>query len=93
MLVNCEVVIHIELHHRDNAAKIWNKAPKNTGFIHAPKHSRRVLFTGKKLQKNTVSLWIVAQVVINQMKRSTQNPNGVRVQESVRCLCVPEKPD
>ena len=36
MLVDRIVMIHIELHHRHDAAELRHKPAENTGFVHMP---------------------------------------------------------
>jgi len=37
------MVIHVELHKRDDAAEFRDEAPENAGFIHEPQNDFRVV--------------------------------------------------
>ena len=38
MLIDRVVMIHVELHERDDAAEFRDEAPENAGFVHEPQH-------------------------------------------------------
>ena len=42
MLIGRIMVIHVELHKRDNAPEIGDKSAQHTGLIHAPQNPFRV---------------------------------------------------
>mgnify|MGYP003343222602 CR=1 FL=1 len=41
MLIDSIMMIHVELHQRDDPAEIRNKATQNAGFIHASQYNFR----------------------------------------------------
>ena len=43
VLINGIMVIHIELHLRDNATEIGNESSKNSCFVHPPQNRLRVV--------------------------------------------------
>ncbi len=62
MLVDRVVMIHVELHHRDDAAEIRNEAAEHAGLVHAPQHDLGVLLRGQDLEEEPVGLRVVAQL-------------------------------
>ena len=69
MLVHRIVVIHVELHHRDNAAEIGDEAAQNARFIHSAQHGLRCLVRGHNVQKQAIGFRIFAQLGINALQR------------------------
>src|SRR5437868_5907923 len=54
MLVNSIVVIHVELHHRDDATELGDEAAENAGFIHPPERRFRVAARSQQAHKQGV---------------------------------------
>ena len=46
MFIRRIMMIHIELHERDNAAEIGDKTAQDAGFIHAPQNPFRIALGG-----------------------------------------------
>ncbi len=44
MLVHRVVVVHVELHHRHDAAEVGDEAAEHAGLVHPPQHDLGVLF-------------------------------------------------
>ena len=59
VLIDRIVMIHIELHHRDDAAELGNEPAEYAGFVHVPQRYFRIALRGKQRQKNLVGFAIV----------------------------------
>jgi hypothetical protein len=55
MLVHRVVVVHVELHHRDDLAEGADEAAEHAGLVHAPQHDLGVV-RGQDLQEQPVGL-------------------------------------
>ena len=86
MLVDREAMVHVELHHRHDAAEVGNETAEHAGLVHAPQRRLRVLGGGEHLQEDAIGLLVVAQLVVDEPQRAAQQPHGVRVEECVRLL-------
>ncbi len=70
MLIHCIVVVHVELHHRDDLAEFRNEAAKYACFVHAAQNERRVALGGEDRHEEAVRLVVFAQVVVDEVERS-----------------------
>ena len=61
MLVDCEVMIHVELHHRDHAPEIGDEVAEHAGLVHAAQHAFRIAGVGHQPQEQPVRRRIDAQ--------------------------------
>ena len=66
MLIDRIMVIHVELHHCDNATEIRNETPEDTSLGHPPQHIFRIPTRGQNAQEDFVGLLVVTQIMINQ---------------------------
>ena len=66
MLVDREVMIHVELHHRDDAPEIGDEAAEHAGLVHAAQHAFRIAGVGQQPQEQAVRRRIGAQSVVDQ---------------------------
>ena len=56
VLVHRVVVVHVELHHRDDAAEVGHEAAEHAGLVHAPQHDLGVVLGGQDLEEQPVRL-------------------------------------
>ena len=61
MLVHRVVVVHVELHHRHDAAEIGDEAAEHAGLVHAAQHDLGRVARGQDLEEQPVGLRVVAQ--------------------------------
>ena len=66
MLVHREVVIHVELHHRHDAAEVADEAAEHAGLVHLAQRAFGVASVGQKPHEQTVGGRIAAQIVVDQ---------------------------
>ena len=92
MLVHRVVVVHVELHHRDDAAERAHEAAEHAGFVHPPQHDLGVV-RGQDFEEQPVGLGIVPQLRVDQPERLVGEPHRVRVQHQVVLLRETEHPD
>ena len=83
MLVDGVVMIHVELHHRDDAAEIGNEPAENAGLVHAPEHRFRAAPRGEDFEKQPVGLAIGAQGAIDAPERPGHGADRVRMDREV----------
>jgi hypothetical protein len=69
VLVDRVVMIHVELHHRDDLAEFRNEAAQKAGLVHPPQNDRR-LPGGQDRQEQPVGLLVGAQFGIDQPQRT-----------------------
>ena len=93
VLVDRVVVIHVELHHRDDAAEIRNEAAEHSGFVHAPQHDLRRVARGQDVEEQPVRLGIAAQGLADQPERPGRQPRRVRMGRQVVPVREPEQAD
>ena len=77
VLVDRVVMIHVELHHRDDAAERTHEAPEHARLVHAAQHPLGIVGRGEDLQEQPVGLGVLAQAIVDQGKRARRDPNGV----------------
>ena len=68
MLVHRVVVVHVELHHRDDAAERAHEAAEHAGLVHPPQDDLGVV-RGEDFEEQPVRLGIVPQLRIDQLER------------------------
>ena len=80
MFINSIVMIHVELHHRDDLAKIGNEFAKYARFIHSPQDELGVALRGQHFQKKPVCLGVFPQISFDQRQRTRHQLHGVGVE-------------
>ena len=73
MLVDSVMVVHIELHHGDDASELRDEPTQKAGFVHPPQNRFRGVVGGQNIQKQRIGFGIGAQLGIDQ-------PQGLRDQ-------------
>ena len=64
MFIDSVVMIHVELHHRDDLAEVGNEFAKHAEFVHAPQDEFRVALRGENFQKQPVCFGIFPQISV-----------------------------
>ncbi len=81
VLVHGVVVIHVELHHRDDAAERRHEAAEHAGLVHPPQHGLGVVIRGQDLEEQPVRLLVLAHDIGVQhqmvLLRQTKHPDEV----------------
>ena len=67
MLVHRVVVVHVELHHRDDLAEVGDEATEHAGFVHGAEDGLGVLRRRRDLEKEAVRLRIVLQSAVYRL--------------------------
>ena len=93
MLVDRVVVVHVELHHRDDAAEIRDEAAEHAGLVHPPQHHLRRVARGQDVEEQAVRLGVVAQRRADEPERARREPARVRVDGEVVPVGEPEQAD
>ena len=79
MLVDRIVVIHVELHHRDDLAEIGDELAEQAGLVHAPQVELGIAVRGQDVEEEPVGLGIAAQVLVDQAERAREQLQRVGV--------------
>jgi hypothetical protein len=66
MLVDRIVVIHVELHLRDDAPEVRNEGAEHAGLVHQPERALRVAARTQDFDEKPVRLLVDAQRVVDQ---------------------------
>ena len=66
MLVDRIMVVHVELHLRDDAAEVGNEPAEHPGFVHPAQHGVGMLDRGQHFHEQRVGARIVAHLAVDQ---------------------------
>ena len=66
MLVDRVVMIHDELHHRDDLAEIRDEPAEQPGLVHAPQVELGIAVRGQDVEEQPVGLLVAAQRLVDQ---------------------------
>ena len=66
MFINGVMVVHVELHHRDDTAKFGHEFPQQAGFIHPAQRNFRRMVRGQQFHKQAVCLGVCPQRRIDE---------------------------
>ncbi len=87
MLVHRIVVVHVELHHRDDAAEIGDEAAEHAGFVHQPQGAFARLRRGEDLDEQPVGFRVGAQFRVDA-RQGTGSP-AARRRDGSAIHCAP----
>ena len=93
VLVHRIVVVHVELHHRDDAAEGADEFAEHAGFVHAPKHGFRLVLGGQNLQEQAVRLLVDAHVGVDRFERAGGGAHRLGMNREIVFLRQIEQPD
>ena len=69
VLVHRIVVVHVELHHRDDLAEVGDEAAEHAGFVHVPSTRFGMVRLAQDLQEEPVRLRVVLQLAVDALQR------------------------
>ncbi len=93
MLVDRIVVIHVELHHRHNAAEGANELAEHAGLVHAAEHGLGIVPGREDLEEQPVGLFVLTQSVVDQMERMPDGAHRIRMECEIVLLREMENAD
>ena len=93
MLVDRIVVIHVELHHRHDAAEGAHELAEHAGLVHAAQHGLGVVLRGQDLEEQAVRLLVLAQVVVDEVERMADGAHRVGMECEIVLLRQMEDAD
>jgi len=70
VLVRRVVVIHVELHQRDDAAEIRHEAAEDAGLVHQAQRDFGRLFRGEDFEEETVRLLVLPERGVDMLQRA-----------------------
>ena len=83
VLVHRVVVVHVELHQRDDLAEIGHELAEHAALVHLPQDALDGLRRGQDLEEPRVGLGIVAHVVADQPQRAGDLLDRVGMEQQV----------
>jgi hypothetical protein len=93
MLIHRVVVVHIELHHRHDAAERLYEGAEHAGLVHPPQHGLGVVLRGQNLQEQAVRFFVFAHFLVDQLQRACGDVHRLRVHREVVLLRQIKQPD
>ena len=69
MLVDRVMMIHVELHQRDDAAEFGDETAEHAGFVHQPQHDFRRVARRQNAEKQPVGFGVGAQLGVDELER------------------------
>ena len=93
MLIHRVVVVHVELHHRHDAAERVDECAEHAGLVHAPQHRLGVVLRGQDLQKQAVGFLVLTHVLVDQLERMRGRAHRFRVKRKIVLLREMKHPD
>ena len=93
MLVHRVVVIHVELHHRDDAAEGGHEAAEHAGLVHPPQHGLGVVLRGQDFEEQPVRLLVLAHRLVDELERAGGDMHGVGMEREIVFLREMEDAD
>ena len=91
MLVDRVVMIHVELHHRDDAPELRHKAAEQAGFIHPPQQAFGGFFRIQNFNKQPVGFFVFPQVRRDKTQRLGDQPRRIRMDHAIQLIGKPEQ--
>ena len=92
MLVDRVVVIHVELHHRDDLAEFGDQPAEHAGLVHAAQVQLRIAVRGQNVEKQPVGLGVLAQIAGDQLQRTGDQLHRVGMIFEAVLVGEPEQP-
>ena len=92
VLVHRIVVVHVELHHRDDAAEGAHEAPEHADLVHPPQHHLGAV-AGEDLEEQVVRDLVLAQLLIDQLERALRGAHRFRMEGEIVLLGETEDAD
>ncbi|MEY9281357.1 hypothetical protein ABIA03_002549 [Bradyrhizobium yuanmingense] len=92
VLVDGVVMIHVELHHRDDLAEGADEMAEYAGLVHPPQHDLGIV-GGQDLHEQPVGLGIFAQARVDQAERARHVAHRIRMEGKVVLLREAEDAD
>ena len=75
MLVHRIVVIHVELHHRHDAAEGMDEGAEHADLVHPAQHDLGGILRGEDFQKQLVGFRILAHLLVEEFQRMGGDPH------------------
>ena len=91
MLVDGIVVIHVELHQRDDLTEIRDESAEHARLVHQPQHDLRAVARGQDFEEQPVRLGVGAQARIDPLQRLRQQAGRVGVDGEAVAVGEPEE--
>ena len=93
MLVDREVMVHVERRHRDDAPEVRDEPSQHAGFVHISKRGVRSVVRGQAIKKQLIGFGVGPEIVVYELERGTDKADCLRMDEQVVPLGLDEEPD
>ena len=93
MLVHRIMVIHVELHHRHNAAERVDEGAENAGLVHAPQDGLGIVCRGQDFQEQPVRFLVLAHSFGDELERARGDAHGFGMEGQIVLLRQMKQPD
>ena len=93
VLVHRIVVVHVELHHRHDAAEGAHEMAEHAGLVHAAQHGLGGVLRGEDIEEKAVGLRVLPQRLIDQLERAGGEPQRVGMERQIVFLRQMEDAD
>ena len=86
MLVHRIVVIHVELHHRYDAAERMHESAKHADLVHAAQHDFSGILRGQDFQEEAIGLFVFAYRLVDKLERTRRGAHGFGMEHQIVLL-------
>ena len=93
VLVHRVVVVHVELHHRDDAAELADEAAEHAGLVHAPQHDLGVVREVRISRNSRLASSSSRSLASISLQRAGGRAHGVGVERQIVLLREAEHAD
>ena len=93
VLVHGEVVVHVELHHRDDAPEIRDEAPEHARLVHLAQHAFGIACVGQKAHEQAIGGRVGAKLVVDQAEVRANLPQHLRRERRLMLVGEGEQAD
>jgi hypothetical protein len=87
------VVVHVELHQRDDAAELGDEAAEHARLVHAPQHRFGLAAVAQDRQEDAVGFRVLAQGRPDELQRAADLAQRIWMNGRVQLGSQPEQPD
>ena len=83
VLVHRVVVVHVELHHRDDLAEIGDEAAEHAGLVHVPEHGSACSASQRISRNSRFASGVVLQRAVDALQRFGDEPQRIGMEGEV----------
>ncbi len=80
MFVHRVVVVHVELHHRDDGREFGDECGQHPQFVHPSQRPFGIAVLQQQIKEDPPRLFVVAQVFVDPVQIGRDQPHRIRMQ-------------